>query len=78
MGLVLAGGEGKQAPAILSEAGSGPGGAFLDGLLGAERRKAGWMWLEAEGDPKPWRQQTVLGLGRSNAGVLCGEAGSGN
>src|SRR3954451_2847607 len=35
--------------------------AFLDGLLGAERRKTGWMRAEAAGDPCPWRQQAILG-----------------
>ncbi len=29
---------------------------FPDGLLGAERRKTGWMRAEAAGDPGPWRQ----------------------
>ena len=37
---------------------------FLDGLLGPERRKTGWMRAEAAGDPGPWRQQAVLGRGR--------------
>jgi SRSO17 transposase len=32
-------------------------GMFLDGLLGDERRKTGWMRAEAAGDPGPWRQQ---------------------
>ena len=27
---------------------------FLDGLLGEERRKTGWMRAEAAGDPGPW------------------------
>ncbi len=35
--------------------------AFLDGLLGPERRKTGWMRAGAAGDPGPWRQQAVLG-----------------
>jgi SRSO17 transposase len=35
--------------------------AFLDGLLGGERRKTGWMRAEAAGDPGPWRQQAILG-----------------
>src|SRR3954465_6603619 len=35
--------------------------AFLDGVLGPERRKTGWMRAEAAGDPGPWRQQAVLG-----------------
>jgi hypothetical protein len=29
---------------------------FLDGVLGDERRKTGWMRAEAAGDPGPWRQ----------------------
>jgi len=37
---------------------------FLDGLLGPERRKTGWMRAEAAGDPGPWRQQAILGRGR--------------
>jgi len=37
---------------------------FLDGLLGDERRKTGWMRAEAAGDPGPWRQQAILGRGR--------------
>jgi hypothetical protein len=41
--------------------------AFLDGLLGPERRKAGWMRAEAAGDPGPWRQQAVLGRGVGDA-----------
>jgi SRSO17 transposase len=45
-------------------------GLFLDGLLGAERRKTGWMRAEAAGDPGPWRQQAILGRGRWNADAL--------
>ena len=44
--------------------------AFLDGLLGPERRKTGWMRAEAAGDPGPWRQQAVLGRGRWEAEAL--------
>jgi SRSO17 transposase len=44
--------------------------AFLDGLLGSERRKTGWMRAEAAGDPGPWRQQAVLGRSRWNADAL--------
>src|SRR5215212_4325793 len=44
--------------------------AFLDGLLGAERRKTGWMRAEAAGDPGPWRQQAILGRSRWNADAL--------
>src|ERR1700722_4884415 len=36
-------------------------GLFLDGILGNERRKTGWMRAEAAGDPGPWRQQAILG-----------------
>ena len=39
-------------------------GQCLDGLLGPERRKTGWMRAEAAGDPGPWRQQAILGRGR--------------
>lgn len=43
---------------------------FLDGLLGEERRKTGWMRAEAAGDPGPWRQQAILGRGRWDADAL--------
>ncbi|MGY3403976.1 SRSO17 transposase [Bradyrhizobium sp. GM5.1] len=39
-------------------------GQFLDGLLGNEPRKTGWMRAEAAGDPGPWRQQAILGRGQ--------------
>src|ERR1039457_4158862 len=45
-------------------------GRFLDGLLGDERRKTGWMRAEAAGDPGPWRQQAILGRGRWDADAL--------
>jgi len=45
-------------------------GLFLDGLLGDERRKTGWMRAEAAGDPGPWRQQAILGRGRWDAEAL--------
>jgi SRSO17 transposase len=44
--------------------------AFLDGLLGSERRKTGWMRAEAVGDPGPWRQQAVLGRSHWDADAL--------
>ena len=44
--------------------------ALLDGLLGPERRKTGWMRAEAAGDPGPWRQQAILGRGRWEADGL--------
>lgn len=45
-------------------------GQFLDGLLGGERRKTGWMRAEAAGDRGPWRQQAILGRGRWDADAL--------
>ena len=45
-------------------------GAFLDGLLGDERRKTGWMRAEAAGDRGPWRQQAILGRGSWDAEAL--------
>ena len=45
-------------------------GQFLDGLLGDERRKTGWMRAEAAGDPGPWRQQALLG--QAHAGMAAG------
>src|SRR3954470_1332519 len=45
-------------------------GLFLDGLLGPERRKTGWMRAAAAGDPGPWRQQAILGRGRWEADAL--------
>jgi SRSO17 transposase len=45
-------------------------GLFLDGLLGDERRKTGWMRAEAAGDPGPWRQQELLGRDRWDADEL--------
>ena len=45
-------------------------GLVLDGLLGDERRKTGWMRAEAAGDPGPWRQQAILGRGHWDADAL--------
>jgi SRSO17 transposase len=45
-------------------------GMFLDGLLGPEPRKTGWMRAEAAGDPGPWRQQAILGRGHWDADAL--------
>ena len=44
--------------------------AFLDTLLGPERRKTGWMRAEAAGDVGPWRQQAVLGRSHWDADAL--------
>jgi len=45
-------------------------GLFVDGLLGNEPRKTGWMRAEAAGDPGPWRQQAILGRGKWDADAL--------
>src|SRR6201984_2461291 len=45
-------------------------GLFLEGLLGDEQRKTGWMRAEAGGDPGPWRQQAILGRGDWDADAL--------
>jgi SRSO17 transposase len=45
-------------------------GKFLDGLVGNEPRKTGWVRAEAAGDSGPWRQQAILGHGRWNADAL--------
>lgn len=44
--------------------------AFLDGVLGPERRKTVWMRAEAAGDSGPWRQQAVLGRSHWDADAL--------
>ena len=46
-------------------------GQFLDGLLGNEPRKTGWMRAEAAGDAGPWRQQAILGRGSWDADAFC-------
>src|SRR3984893_9967161 len=45
-------------------------GFFLEGLLGDEQRKTGWMRAEAAGDPGPWRQQAILGRSDWDADAL--------
>ncbi|CAM3386445.1 Transposase IS701-like DDE domain-containing protein [Methylobacterium mesophilicum] len=62
--------KGRLRPLFTQKRVAAPTGAFLDGLLGAERRKTGWMRAEAAGDPGPWRQQAVLGRGRWDADAL--------
>jgi SRSO17 transposase len=58
-------------PLFTQERMAASAGAFLDGLLGAERRKTDWMRAEAAGDAGPWRQQALLGRGRWDADALC-------
>src|SRR5882724_858987 len=46
-------------------------GLFLEGLLGDEQRKTGWMRAEAAGDPAPWWQEAILGRRDWDADALC-------
>jgi SRSO17 transposase len=57
-------------PLVTQDRVAASAGLFLDGLLGEERRKTGWMRAEAAGDPGPWRQQALLGRGRWDADAL--------
>ena len=43
----------RMRPLFLQERTARSAGLFLDGLLGPERRKTGWMRAEAAGDPGP-------------------------
>src|SRR6201984_758778 len=65
-------GEGKARirPLFRQKRWAGSAGQFLDGLLGNEPRKTGWMRAEAAGDSGPWRQQAILGRGRWEADAL--------
>ena len=62
--------KGRIRPLFTQERVARSAGDFLDGLLGNEPRKTGWMRAEAAGDPGPWRQQAILGRGRWNADAL--------
>lgn len=62
--------KGRLRPLLTQERVAASAGAFLDGLLGEEWRKTGWMRAGATGDPGPWRQQAVLGRGRWDADAL--------
>src|SRR6516225_2917140 len=57
-------------PLFTQERVAASAGQFLDGLLGGEPRKTGWMRAEAAGDPGPWRQQAILGRGQWDADAL--------
>ncbi len=57
-------------PLFTQERVAASAGLFLDGLLGPEPRKTGWMRAEAAGDLGPWRQQAILGRGRWEADAL--------
>jgi len=60
----------RMRPLFLQERMAISAGLFLDGLLGPERRKTGWMRAEAAGDPGPWRQQAILGRAQWDADAL--------
>ena len=60
----------RMRPLFTQERVAASAGLFLDGLLGTEQRKTGWMRAEAAGDPGPWRQQAILGRGRWDAEAL--------
>src|SRR3954469_3508287 len=60
----------RMRPLFTQERVAASAGLFLDGLLGTEPRKTGWMRAEAAGDPGPWRQQAILGRGRWEADAL--------
>ena len=57
-------------PLFTQERVAASAGQFLDGLLGNEPRKTGWMRAETAGDKGPWRQQAILGRGRWDADQL--------
>ena len=57
-------------PLFTQERVAASAGQLLDGLLGGERRKTGWLRAEAAGDPGPWRQQAILGRGHWDADAL--------
>src|ERR1019366_3987518 len=57
-------------PLFLQKRVAASAGCFLDGLLGNESRKTGWMCAEAAGDPGPWRQQAILGRSQWDADAL--------
>ena len=65
----LRGAKARLRPLFAQPATARSAAAFLDQLLGPERRKTGWMRAEAAGDPGPWRQQAVLG--RSSWDAAC-------
>jgi SRSO17 transposase len=62
--------KGRIRPLFSQERVAASAGQFLDGLLGSEPRKTGWMRAEAAGDPGPWRQQAIVGRGHWDADAL--------
>jgi SRSO17 transposase len=57
-------------PLFTQERVAASAGQFLEGSLGSEPRKTGWMRAEAAGDAGPWRQQAILGRGRLDGDAL--------
>jgi SRSO17 transposase len=66
----LRGTKARLRPLFLQGGTAASASTFLDGLLGSERRKTGWMRAEAAGDKGPWRQQAVLGRTSWDADAL--------
>jgi len=62
--------KGRIRPLFGQERVAGSAGKFLDGLLGNEPRKTGWMRAEVAGDSGPWRQQAILGRDQWDADAL--------
>jgi SRSO17 transposase len=60
----------RMRPLFLQKRVAASAAQFLDGLLGNEPRKTGWMRAEAAGDPGPWRQQAILGRSHWDADAL--------
>jgi SRSO17 transposase len=63
-------GKARMQPLFKHPSVAGSASAYIDGLLGPERRKTGWMRAEAAGDAGPWRQQAVLGRAVWDADAL--------
>src|SRR6516165_8878762 len=63
--------KGRVRPLFAQDRAATNAGLFINGLLGDERRKTGWMRAEAAGDPGPWRQQALLGRDRWDALMHC-------
>src|SRR4051794_7062190 len=57
-------------PLFTQERVAASAGLFLDGLLGPERRKTGWMRAGAGGGPGPRREQALPRPGRREADAL--------
>ena len=51
----LRGAKARLRPLFLQAGTAESAATFVDGLLGPERRKTGWMRAEAAGDKGPWR-----------------------